>query len=105
MYAGENPTENLKEDPPMKDQKKSPKIGGTHADNPFQKARLKAGLSQERAAEKLSCAPRSVQRYEAGKTTPSYAVLRGMMDCYKCEAANLFADLPRPVQEPGGDAK
>lgn len=51
----------------MKKQKKTPKIGGTHVDNPFQRARLNAGLSQEQAAEKLSCAPRTLQRYEAAR--------------------------------------
>ena len=47
----------------MNEQKKPQQIGGTHVYNPFQKARLNAGLSQEQAAEKLSCATRTLQRY------------------------------------------
>lgn len=89
----------------MKKQKKTPKIGGTHADNPFQRARLNAGLSQEQAAEKLSCAPRTLQRYEAGETSPDYIFLRSMIDCYRCEAADLFADVSCPDHESGGDAE
>lgn len=45
MYAGGYPAENPKEEPLMKEQKKPQQIGGTHVDNPFQKARLNAGLS------------------------------------------------------------
>lgn len=43
---------------------KKNKLGGRHPNNPFQKARVKAGFSQETAAEKLGCGLRSIQRYE-----------------------------------------
>ena len=46
---------------------KNARVGGTHAGNPFQATRLKAGLSQEQATEQLDCSPRTIQRYEAGK--------------------------------------
>lgn len=81
---------------------KNARVGGTHTGSPFQAARLKAGLSQEQASEQLDCSPRTIQRYEAGKTMPDYALLRRMMDCYQCEAADLFA---LPDNKPGGDVK
>ena len=89
----------------MNEQKKPQQTGGTHVYNPFQKARLNAGLSLEQAAEKLSCATRTLQRYEAGETRPDYPMLRGMIDCYKCEAADLFPDLALLDEETGGDAE
>jgi len=46
------------------------RVGGTHPSIPFQRLRVKAGLTQEKAAEKLSCGTRTLQRYEAGGATP-----------------------------------
>lgn len=89
----------------MKELAKIARLGGAHAENLFQKARLKAGVSQEQAAEHLSCATRTLQRYEAGETAPDYPTLRGMMECYRCEAADLFAAAPIPNNESGGDAQ
>lgn len=89
----------------MKEQKKSPMLGGTHADNPFQKARLTAGLTQEEAAAKLFCASRTIQRYESGKNFPHYTMLCSMMNCYQCKAEDLFPGVSRLDHETGGDAK
>lgn len=89
----------------MKNRNNTPRIGGSHAGNPFQKARLNAGLSQEQAAEKLSCASRTIQRYEAGETAPDYSTLCNMVDFYRCEPADLFAGLPHSDHRSGGDAK
>lgn len=89
----------------MKKQNNTPRIGGSHAGNPFLKARLNAGLSQEQAAEKLSCAPRTIQRYESGETTPDYPALCSMIDCYRCEPADLFDGRHHSGRGSGGDAK
>ena len=83
----------------MKKQKKSLKICGAHADNLFQKARLNAGLSQEKAAEKLSCVTRTLQRCEAGETEPDRPMMRRMIDAYKCEAACLILLAGEPLHQ------
>lgn len=105
METGEYPGEIPKEDPLMKKQNNTPRIGGSHTENPFLKARLNAGLSQEQAAEKLSCAPRTIQRYESGETAPDYPALCSMIDCYRCEPADLFDGRHLSRHSSGGDAK
>lgn len=87
----------------MKGKPKTSRLGGAHPENLFQRARLKAGLSQEDAAYGVPCPLRTLQRYEAGKTEPDYRILCGMIRCYKCEAADLFSDRPLPDEEAGGD--
>lgn len=66
------------------------RVGGRHPDNPLQQARIKAGVSQERIAEYLSCETRTIQRYEAGEQYPTQDTLLKMLDCYHCELADLF---------------
>lgn len=78
------------------------RLGETHPDNLFQRLRRKAGLSQEEAAYRLHCPLRTLQRYEAGKAQPDYLTLRDMIDCYKCEAADLFPDLSLLDEKTGG---
>lgn len=89
----------------MKAKPKTTRLGGTHAENPFQKARIKAGISQEKSAEHLPCGLRTLQRYEAGETKPDNCTRRRMMDCYKCEAADLSPDRSLLDEKNGGDAK
>lgn len=67
-------------------------MGGTHAGNSLQRARVKAGITQEEAAEFLHCGTRTIQSYESGRTEPSLTALRAMVDCYRCELADLFPD-------------
>lgn len=81
------------------------RLGGPHPENLFQRIRRKAGLSQEEAAYRLSCPLRTLQRYEAGKAKPNYPIPRGMIDCYKCEAADLFPGLSLLNGETGGGAE
>ena len=61
------------------------RVGGTHPSIPFQRLRVKAGLTQEKAAEKLSCGTRTLQRYE-----PPLKILRKMLTCYNCEIGDLI---------------
>ncbi|MDE6923369.1 MAG: helix-turn-helix transcriptional regulator [Oscillospiraceae bacterium] len=89
----------------MKAKPKTTRLGGAHAENPFQKARIKAGISQEKAADRLPCGLRTLQRYEAGETKPDNPTRRRMMDCYKCEAADLSPDLSLLDGEIGGGAE
>ena len=89
----------------MKEKLEITRLGGAHPENPFQSIRRKAGLSQEEAAYRLSCPLRTLQRYEAGKAEPNYSILRGMIDCYKCEAADLFPDFPLLNRETGGGSE
>lgn len=63
----------------------------THTGKLFRTLRYSAALSQEEAAEKLDCA--TIQRYEAGDTTPDYPTLLRMRVSYNCEAAVLFPPL------------
>ena len=89
----------------MKAKPTTTRLGGAHAENPFQKARIKAGISQEKAADRLPCGLRTLQRYEAGETQPDEHTRRRMMDCYKCEAADLHPNRSPPDGETGGGAE
>ena len=83
--------------------KKTESVGGTHPDNPLQKARIKAGVRQADAAEYLDCDTCTLQRYEAGETKPDMDLLRAMRECYRCEIADLFAGDTRPASTSGGE--
>lgn len=87
----------------MKAKPRTTRLGGTHAENPFQQARIKAGISQEKAADRLPCGLRTLQRYEAGITKPDNPTRRRMMDCYNCEAADLSPGRSLPDEGTGGD--
>ena len=65
---------------------------GKHPESPFQRARIRAGLTQETAAESLDCGTRSIQGYEAGRCNPSVPVLKRMLDLYQCEIADLYPE-------------
>jgi len=65
-------------------------VGGGHRDNPLQKARIKSGITQEKAAEGLSCDVRTLQRYEAGEKFPPQDKLFRMISLYRCDPADLF---------------
>lgn len=67
-------------------------MGGGHPENPLQQARIRAGVSQEKAAEVFSCDPRTIQRYEAGEQSPTQDVLLKMKACYGCEFSDLFPE-------------
>jgi len=68
------------------------KVGGGHPENPLQSARIRAGVSQEKIAEELSCDPRTIQRYEAGEQFPHWDELLKMKLRYSCEFADLFPE-------------
>ncbi len=72
------------------------KVGGAHPENPIQRERVKAGVSQEDVTRALGCDPHTVQRYEAGEHSPTQKMLLIMKDLFKCEVADLFSkdDLP-----------
>ena len=77
--------------------------GGTHPNNPFQKSRVRAGVSQETAAETLGCSTRTLQRYEEVGGDPRVSVILEMMSLYKCEFSDLFPSVsdekPPPPEE------
>lgn len=60
---------------------------------------MRAGLTQDQAAEEIGCEPRSLRRYEAGKRLPRGDVVRRMMRVYDCEFAVLFPTTLLPEQE------
>ena len=52
--------------------------------NLYQRARLSAGLTQERAAELLGLSPESLKQYEGGKTVPKDETVARMVEAYSC---------------------
>lgn len=62
----------------------------SHAQNPYQRERLKAGLTQEQAVGRLPFELRSLQAYESGKITPKFDAVLAMAECYGCPI-NAFA--------------
>ena len=68
------------------------RVVGKYPENRLQQARIKAGLTQEDAAELLDCSTRSGQRYETGKKFPGWDMLERMRICYMCEMADLLPD-------------
>ena len=69
-------------------------VGGRYPENRLQQARIKAGVTQDRIAEVLSCDPRTIQRYEAGTLSPSQHTLSVMQKYYGCRFADLFPEKP-----------
>ena len=65
------------------------KVRGAHHESPIQRFRIKAGLSQEKAAEALGCGTRSPQRYESGRTDPPIYILQRMTSLYNCGLLEL----------------
>ena len=58
----------------------------------FLAARLKAGLSQAAAADKLGISAASVCQWETGKTLPDSRKLPKIADLYGCSIDELLAD-------------
>lgn len=54
-------------------------------DNPYQKARENAKLTQEKAVESLPVEVRSLQYYEAGRRYPNVNCARQMAKIYHCK--------------------
>ena len=75
------------------------RVGGKYPKSRLQQARIKAGLTQEAAAELLDCSTRSVQRYEAGKKPPRWDVLNRMRACYMCEMSDLLPECVPPSRD------
>lgn len=65
------------------------KARGAYCENPLQRFRIKAGLSQEKAAEALGCGTRTLQRYESGRTDPPIYILQRMTSLYNCGLLEL----------------
>ncbi len=76
----------------MKEKRSIRKAGGRHTENSLQRARMKAGITQEEAADAISCGTRTLQRYERGERQPNLAQLQKMQQCYNFEIADLFPD-------------
>ena len=75
-------------------------MGGKHEENAFQRARVSAGLSQEKAAEALDCGTRSLQRYESGRNEPPISVLLRMRQLYQCEISEFYPLLKEQEESP-----
>lgn len=58
----------------------------------FLAARLKAGLSQAAAADKLGISAASVSQWETGKTLPDSRKLPKIAELYGCSIDDLLAD-------------
>lgn len=67
-------------------------------DNPYQKARENAKLTQEKAVESLPVEVRSLQYYEAGRRYPNVNCAQKMADLYGC-SVNDF------TKQEGGDTR
>lgn len=52
--------------------------------NLYQRARLSAGLTQERAAELLNLSPESLKQYEGGRRIPPDETVARMVEAYSC---------------------
>lgn len=52
--------------------------------NLYQRARLSAGLTQERAAELLDLSPESLKQYEGGRRIPPDETVARMVEVYSC---------------------
>ena len=52
--------------------------------NLYQRARLSAGLTQERAAELLNLSPESLKQYEGGRRIPPDETVARMVEAYRC---------------------
>lgn len=86
-----------------KARKNQRRVCGGHPENPFQRERKKAGLTQEGASEALSCSPRSIQAYEKGETRPRYDTVRNMANIYGCSMTAF--DMSTAAMDGGDGAK
>lgn len=73
-------------------------VGGRQGENTFQRARVNAGLSQEKAAEALDCGTRSLQGYESGRNEPAVSVLLKMWRLYRCRISELYPPFREQVE-------
>lgn len=53
--------------------------------SPFWRERRLAGLSQEKAAERLGISTRTLQKYERGKAQPRFDMVVRMAEIYGCD--------------------
>ena len=65
----------------------------SHANNPYQRERNRAGLTQEQAIEFLPFSLRSLQSYEAGVRQPRFDAVRAMAKLYGC-STDAFTRTP-----------
>lgn len=56
----------------------------------FKEARLRAGLTQEKAAQKLKVDRSTVAKWETGKSLPTTKKLALIAKTYKCSLNRLF---------------
>ena len=56
----------------------------------FREARLRAGLTQEKAAKKLKVDRSTVAKWETGKSLPTTKKLALVAKTYKCSLNRLF---------------
>ena len=61
-------------------------------DNPYQKARENAQLTQEKAVESLPVEVRSLQYYEAGRRYPNVKCAQQMAKIYHCKLEDFEQD-------------
>lgn len=76
--------------------------------NLYQRARLSAGLTQERAAELLNLSPESLKQYEGGRRIPPDETVARMVEAYRCpwlalehaQATDRLGVLPKAEPRP-----
>lgn len=76
--------------------------------NLYQRARLSAGLTQERAAELLNLSPESLKQYEGGRRIPPDETVARMVEVYSCpwlalehaQATDMLGVMPEVTPRP-----
>lgn len=63
---------------------KRPNTSNSHAGNPYQRERKRAGMTQEKAVEYLPFELRTLQGYEAGCRQPKFDHAFAMAELYGC---------------------
>ena len=66
------------------------RVGGSHPESRLQEIRIKSGVSQAKAAERLGIDTRSFHDYEYGNTSLTLDKLIILREFFDCEAADFF---------------
>lgn len=59
-------------------------------ENAIKKARTEAGLTQVQLAEKMGCSQQEIQRWEAGRVSPTAKTLKKLAEAIGCNPGDLI---------------
>lgn len=59
-------------------------------ENPIKRARKVAKLTQVQLAEKMGCSQQEIQRWEAGKVSPTTKTLKKIAEALGCSPGDLI---------------